>query len=176
MDSSASRCRQMARVAEEYCCLIDEFEPGSLAREWWLRLEWLLPRLHVAVIALRGSHEEPAAAYSLPDDELRFELYMRLYDRLYANPLLWSSLSEYRLLARLCDRLADDLTDMYFDLRRGLDLLEAYPGDPERAVHDWQSSFRAHWAQHLLDAERWLHAVDAAERGTAARPWQTMVV
>ena len=175
MDSIPSQCGQMARAAEEYCHLIDDFEPGSMAREWWLRLERLLPQLHVAVIALADSNDG-RTTYSLPDDELRFELYMRLHDRLHANPLLWSSLCEYRLLVRLCDRLADDLTDMYFDLRRGLELLKDDPDNPERAADDWQSSFRAHWAQHLLDAERWLQAVAAAERGSASRPWQTMVV
>jgi len=175
MDAIPSQCGQMARVAEEYCRLIDDFEPDSLNRAWWLQLERLLPRLHVAVIALSGPRDG-YAAYSLPDDEQRFELYMRLHDRLHANPLLWSSLGEYRLLARLCDRLADDLTDMYFDLRRGLSLLEAYPSDPARAVGDWQNSFYMHWAQHLLDAERWLHTVDTAEHGPVGRPWQTVVV
>ena len=52
MDAIPSQCGQMARVAEEYCQLIDDFEPSSLDREWWTQLERLLPRLHVAVIAL----------------------------------------------------------------------------------------------------------------------------
>ncbi len=175
MEAIPLQCGQMARVAGEYCRLIDDFEPDSLGRAWWLQLEKVLPRLHVAVIALVGPHDG-YAVYSLPDDEQRFELYMRLHDRFYANPLLWSSCSEYRLLARLCDRLADDLTDMYFDLQRGLNLLEAYPSDPGRAVGDWQNSFYRHWAQHLLNAERWLHTVDATKRGSVGRPWQTMVV
>ncbi len=175
MDEIPSQCGQMARVAAEYCRLIDDFDPDSLNRAWWLQLERLLPRLHVAVIALAGPRDG-YAAYSLPDDEQRFELYMRLHDRLHANPLLWSSLGDHRLLARLCDRLADDLTDMYFDLRRGLNLLEAYPADPARAVGDWQNSFYLHWAQHLLDAERWLHTVDTAEHGPVGRPWQMVVV
>ncbi len=175
MDETPSQCGQMARAAAEYCRLIDDFDPDSLNRAWWLQLERLLPRLHVAVIALAGPRDG-YAAYSLPDDEQRFELYMRLHDRLHANPLLWSSLGDHRLLARLCDRLADDLTDMYFDLRRGLNLLEAYPADPARAVGDWQNSFYLHWAQHLLDAERWLHTVDTAEHGPVGRPWQMVVV
>lgn len=174
MDASSSQYGRMARIAEQYCHLIDDFEPASLDREWWTELERLLPQLHVAVIALvgpRGGFTD----YSLPDDEPRFELYMRLHDRLHANPLLWSSLGEYQLLSRLCDRLADDLTDIYFDLQRGLNLLDDRLSSAERAAGVWQSSFYLHWGQHLLDAERWLHAVDTAEHGPLGRPWQAMV-
>ncbi len=175
MDAIPSQSGRMARIAEEYCHLIDDFEPASLDREWWLQLERLLPRLHVAVIALvdpRGGF----ADYSLPDDEQRFELYMRLHDRLHANPFLWLSLGEYQLLSRLCDRLADDLTDIYFDLQRGLNLFDDRLLSAERAAGVWQSSFYLHWGQHLLDAERWLHAVDTAERVPESRLWQTMMI
>lgn len=175
MDAVPLQNGQMVRMAEEYCQLIDDFEPASLDREWWVQLEKLLPRLHVAVIALAGP-SGGYAGYSLPDDEQRFELYMRLHDRLHANPLLWASLGEYQLLSRLCDRLADDLTDIYFDLQRGLNLLNDRPSSPERAAGVWQSSFYLHWGQHLLDAERWLHAVDTAERVPESRPWQAMMI
>ena len=175
MDAIPSQSGQMARVAEEYCQLIDDFEPSSLDREWWTQLERLLPRLHVAVIALvnpRGGYSD----YSLPDDEQRFELYMRLHDRLHSNPFLWTSLGEYQLLSRLCDRLADDLTDIYFDLQRGLTLFTGHSPSAERAAGVWQSSFYLHWGQHLLDAERWLHAVDTAGRAPESQPWQRMVI
>jgi len=33
--------------------------------------------------------------------------------------------------------------------------------NPMHAVSDWQRSFYAHWGKHLLDAECWLHSIDA---------------
>lgn len=173
MDRMASRCDDMAEMAGAFCRLVDTLGPGGEAQTWWLQMMELLPRLHMAVIAL-GESRAPCGDYSLPDDEPRFELYIQLNHRFQADPLLGRSLGENPLRSRLCERLADDLTDMYFDLHRGLDLLHRYPGQPQRAAGDWQASFYQHWGKHLLDAERWLFAVDSAERAPAARPWVAM--
>jgi len=58
--------------------------------------------------------------------------------------------------------LADDLTDIYFDLQHGLQLLdEAWP---QQAAQAWQSSYRMHWGQHLVDAERHLYALKVRDQ------------
>lgn len=173
MGRVASRCDDMAEMAEAFCRLVDAIDPRGEERAWWLQMRELLPRLHMAVIAL-GESDAPCKTYSLPDDEQRFELYIQLNHRLQANALLGQKLGENPLFSRLCERLADDLTDMYFDLRRGLELLQRHPAQPQLATGDWQSSFYQHWGHHLLDAERWLYAVDSAERAPATRPWVAM--
>ena len=53
--------------------------------------------------------------------------------------------------------LADDLTDIYFDLLQGLELVD--DAWPHRAAQAWQSTYRLHWGQHLVDAERHLYAL-----------------
>jgi hypothetical protein len=151
---------RMATAAAEYCQLIDGF--GGLGHEntWMERVGKMLPRLHVAVIALVPSGEI-YSQYRFPDDDERCELYMRLHHLLELDRTLKLVYGKSHLRQQSCDRLADDFTDMYFDLKFGLDLLES---DPEQAINVWQCSFYIHWGQHLLDAECRLNAVEAGKK------------
>jgi hypothetical protein len=155
LPSVQTRCGQMAQLAAEYCALIDWFGDEGLDGHRLERLKTLLPKLHLAVISLvvpQGGYNR----YFLPDDEARFELYIRLHHTLLSDPQLCCGKKDSQWRAKLCDHLADDLTDMYFDLKQGLDRLVKDPNNPEHAVHDWLCSFYMHWGQHLLDAEHWL--------------------
>ena len=80
---------------------------------------------------------------------------------LQSDASLWSAYEGARLQSRarqkLCARMADNFTDMYFDLKCGLDLLE---DDQGQAVNNWLCSFYVHWGQHLLDAECCLYAAE----------------
>lgn len=51
--------------------------------------------------------------------------------------------------------LADDLADIYFDIKEGLFLLAA--GHPAAATWSWKDSFRTHWGRHASTALRALH-------------------
>lgn len=53
--------------------------------------------------------------------------------------------------------LADDLADIYRDVKEGLDLLNG--GTPETdVVWGWRFSLRSHWGGHAVEALRALHA------------------
>lgn len=158
---------RMAAAADEYCKLIDYF--GSLGHEsaWVKRMAKMLPRLHVAVIALVPSGEI-CNPYRLPDDDQRCELYMSLHRVFQSDHKLKLAYGKSHLRQQTCDRLADDFTDMYFDLKFGLDLLES---DPAQAVNVWQCSFYMHWGKHLLDAECRLNAVEAGEKPLHLSGW-----
>jgi len=69
---------------------------------------------------------------------------------------------------QLCERMADNLADMYFDLKHGLDLLWE---NPQRASENWQYSFYSHWGKHLLDAECWLRAVESGNEPALLPEW-----
>jgi hypothetical protein len=51
--------------------------------------------------------------------------------------------------------LADDIADIYKDIRRGLDLLDA--GYMEHAVWEWIFHLQHHWGEHATSAIRALH-------------------
>jgi hypothetical protein len=59
--------------------------------------------------------------------------------------------------------LADDLADIYLDLRRGFAILDAGASIND-AVWDWRFSFESHWGQHAVDALRVIHALLNGER------------
>lgn len=150
-------CGRMMAVAKEYCSLIEGFAGFARDRAWTGRMTKLLPRLHVAVIALDGP-DYHCGSYDFPDDDARCELYMRLHSDMGKDTVFWSVSSSLQTRRTLCDHLADDLTDMYFDLKCGLEIIEH---DPQQAMDNWQSSFYWHWGRHLLDAECWLQTVDS---------------
>ncbi len=136
--------REMAEAAAAYCQHIE-----AESKEWpqWLcQVGLLLARLHGAVAALG----QPAVDFHppiKPDLELRFELFSQLRAQLgrhdcYRTELDWNG------------SLADDLTDIYCELKYGLTQLE---GAPELALELWRHGFRVHWGMHLMDASRHLY-------------------
>lgn len=167
MDKVPLVCSRMATVVGEYCHLIDTFEGLNRDNTWLSRMGRMLPRLHVAVIALVPTSDR-YGPYRFPDDDKRCELYMRLHNVLQTDQTLKKVYGQSSLRHQCCDQLADDFTDMYFDLRLGLELL---PIDPVKATNLWLSSFYIHWGQHLLDAENRLHAVEAGEEPLCLTGW-----
>lgn len=58
----------------------------------------------------------------------------------------------------LTGSLADDLTDIYFELKWGLEQLDEHGESSQgRVLKKWQSSYLLHWGQHLVDAQRQLY-------------------
>lgn len=144
----------MVDVAGDYCRLIDAVQ--SRTEGWLEALFQLMPRLHAAVTALNAydAGDTPLCETDLDD---RFELYSRLRKVLGERDSYWLEFDAAPDGVHMSGSLADDLTDIYFDLRHGLELLDEVW--PQRAAQAWRSSYRMHWGQHLVDAERHLYAL-----------------
>jgi len=145
---------EMAGAAEAYCGLIENHE--YTGGRWLYDLCIILPRLHSAVMALNPHHHEELLGPDVDLDE-RFDLYTRLRKSLGERDRYWLEFDESPDHLHMSGSLADDLTDIFFDLQYGLDLLEE--AWPQRAAQVWQSTYRRHWGQHLVDAERHLYAL-----------------
>ncbi len=154
MHSLSESLSEMVAVAGDYCRLIDSTN-GS-AGNWLESLFRLMPRLHAAVTALNAwdNSEIPQSPVDLDE---RFELYSHLRRLLGARDSYWLEFDAAPEELHMSGSLADDLTDIYFDLRLGLELVDGVM--PQRAAQAWQSSYRTHWGQHLVDAERHLYAL-----------------
>ncbi len=143
--------QEMTEVARAYCELIEgaqEYDTG------WLReLELLLPRLHAAVAAL-GSPDLSRTPPLPADLDARFELFMQLRRLLGRRDSYWMEFDVTQDGQSMSGSLADDLTDIYCELKQGLKLLEKTPG---KVFDDWSCGYRVHWGQHLVDAERHLY-------------------
>jgi hypothetical protein len=145
---------EMTAVADSYCQLIDR--TGRAPGNWLEMLYEIMPRLHAAVTAL-NSYDAGDMTMDGVDLDERFELYSRLRKALGERDSYWLEFDATPEEIHMSGSLADDLTDIYFDLRHGLELVdEAWP---HRAAQVWQSTYRLHWGQHLVDAERHLYAL-----------------
>ncbi|MDH5435435.1 MAG: DUF5063 domain-containing protein [Gammaproteobacteria bacterium] len=152
----------MVAAAEEYCRLIDSVEKFS--REKWLHsMSSLLPRLHAAISVLDVELKSREHTIDSDYDE-RFALFSHLYMMLGERDGYWMEFDTANDGQRLSGSLADDFTDIYFDLKHGLEMLQEQPSAGEKAVSDWRYSFDKHWGQHLVDAERQLYHLSAQQQ------------
>ena len=150
---------QLRRLAADYCHIIETVDEQDA--RWLQRIFHLLPQLHAAIAVLLeeggrdGTHQEA-------DLDARFELYTKLHRLLGERDPYWM---EYDLGREECrsGSLADDLTDIYCELKQGLVRLEEERADPGHILGQWQRGYRLHWGRHLVDAER--HLYDLSSRG-----------
>lgn len=149
---------ELKALAQNYCSLVDGFDPSS--RDWLSHVHELLPRLHAAVSTLNRLVPENAELMAI-DLEARFELYTHLKEYLGELDAYWMQYDVAGDGQTMSGSLADDLTDIYCELKQGLRL---YDDEPDRAVAGWLQGYRLHWGQHLIDAERHLYDLSVSKR------------
>ncbi len=146
---------ELKTLASHYCELVDCLNDGDT--HWLQDVASLLPRLHAAVAAL--NLPEPQNGHYLSADlDARFELYSKLRNMLGDLDSYWMEFDVAGDEQSMSGSLADDLTDIYCELKNGLKLID---GEPDRAVEGWHKGYHLHWGQHLLDAERHLYELRA---------------
>lgn len=124
-----------------------------LCRKWLGEISTVLSRIHAAIGALKRGRQSKSFQDSA-DIEARFDLFCRLKRWLGERdvyPLDAGSGSA------VVGSLADDFTDLYFELKRGLTLLHDDIKREKEALEIWREGYWWHWGQHLLDAERHLY-------------------
>lgn len=149
---------ELLRLARRYCELIETSGPENPS---WLRLvAVLLPRLHAAMTSMHPNFGE---AHDPPVDlDARFELFSHLRALLADRDGYFLEFDRAQEGAdAMTGSLADDLTDIYCELKAGL---RAYDTDPASAWSAWSLGYACHWSQHLVDAERHLAVLAAANR------------
>jgi hypothetical protein len=141
---------EMVRLARRYCALIET--SGTKNASWLKEVALLLPRLRAVVKSLNDrSYKDIAVLF--PDLDARFELYTHLVNLLGDRDSYWHEFDREDDTHAMTGSLADDLTDIYCELKHGLRTLKE---DPEQSLLAWQEGFARHWGQHLVDAERQL--------------------
>ncbi|ROR34795.1 DUF5063 domain-containing protein [Inmirania thermothiophila] len=156
LEREAAPMGELERAARRYVALIDGAEAMSLPT-LLQEAAVLLARLQAGMQALG----RPAAVERdgrVPDFEHRFELFLRLRALLGEHDAYWLEGDR----EHMSGSLADDLADIYFDLRQALALVDA--GEPERALRFLRSSYVLHWGQHLVDAARHIYRLHSEGR------------
>lgn len=161
MGESLQCVRELAQAAEQYCSIVEHLDRPD--GDWLEQLSCLLPRIHAAVIGLGELRTEACGSVSNREYDSRFELYTHLR-RLLGDRDHYSLEFDPGDSGSMSGSLADDITDIYFELRRGLDVLRDDPDHLRAAASVWRSGFRWHWGQHLVDAERHLYQLEVSNR------------
>ena len=143
------------------CCQLIRAHRETEFGAFLASLERTLVRLYAAALELPDVDAEseellPTAGTS----EERMVLFQSLNAYLEPYSYYWEV---YDPIVRqdgdiLAGGLGDDLSDIYYDLRTGLEVWN--PRDPIRTadvVWDWRFGFESHWGQHLVDGLRALH-------------------
>lgn len=148
--------QRFVEAAQAFCQMVEGYGSYGFDNKRWLEeLGQVLLRLHATIGALKVTVGE--GDYSMLQDlEERFVLFQQLKRFLGGLDEYWSEGDLEAGDGLKTGSLADDVTDMYFDLRRGLNQLQAEPGEERKALEMWLYSYRVHWQQHLRDATRQL--------------------
>jgi hypothetical protein len=149
---------EIADLARAYCHLIEA--SGAASIHWLARVADLLPRLHAAVLSLQPEDDKDDEPL-VPDLDARFDLYTHLRKLLGDRDGYWLEFDRIGEHRAMTGSLADDLTDIYCELKHGLRVHELHP---HLANSGWYRAFVTHWGQHLIDAERHLSALEAQGR------------
>lgn len=162
MPVSAEWSQLLASSATEYCYLIEHLD--QVNGDWLDNLSSLLPRIHAAVSAIPEPHINSCPCDAGQDLDLRFELYTRLRRLLGDHDGYVLDFDKPEELEDMSGSLADDFTDIYFELKKGLEVLGSDPDALTRAVDVWYGGYLWHWGQHLVDAERHLYDLQVHRR------------
>lgn len=141
-----------AALARRYCAFIDTMHSLAPTRRVVDAIPFLADLVASAVGLPQGvdvTEAEVERANAPRVDLGTFDYYYEVFDPFIRDELVIGS-------------LADDLADIYVDLREGIDLLEA--GHPNDAVWQRRFDYENHWGDHAVDALRALHRL-ATGRG-----------
>ena len=150
----------LLEIAREYCALVEALQTGDRAP--LADLNGLLPRLHAAMTTISAASVASDAGPGTDLDQ-RFELFTRLRSLLGDLDAYWMEYDVTPNRQEMSGSLADDLTDIYYELKDGLEQLDR-SADPGPTFGSWRSGFCKHWGQHVVDAERHLYALAARDR------------
>ena len=153
--------QELLKVAAEYCSLIEQVDDNE--QDIFPSLIRILPRLHASMQAFVDNKE---ADCDIQDADLdaRFELFSRLRQLLGDRDGYWLEFDVRSNEECKSGSLADDLTDIYCELKSGLLSLEENTKDQDAAIDDWRCGFKVHWGKHLVDAEKHLYDLQSSNR------------
>jgi Domain of unknown function (DUF5063) len=152
---------RFAEVAKKYCAAVDSAR-GVDRDDLVLKIYRLLPLLIGEAINL------PVIESSENDDRTRpkgARTSQEQWNELYS--LLKEKLGDWNLYSHVFDptkdreaiygSLADDLADIYRDLKEGLVIHNSDLAPPNDILWGWRILFYSHWGDHAMNALRTIH-------------------
>ncbi len=154
-------------IANQFCSVVDS-APAFDRTELLTKIYRILPALIGEAITLPGvsrdDDDEPEESRRRRSDARR--LSQQEWDKRYN--FLKEKLGDWNLYRQVFDptedneavfgSLADDIADIYRDLKDGLAFREAPQGSPDVvSIWTWHLLFYSHWGKHAMDALLTIH-------------------
>jgi hypothetical protein len=160
----------MRTAAEGYCSVIER-------AKWPQRVEFVaeVAQALAELIAAAGHlpHVEPSDAElsGRPSDEQWRERFAGVQSVLRDWDGYWTAIEPFGgwEMESVMLTLADDLADVWRDMKHGLAALDSGASDTD-VIWEWRFSFYSHWGRHATEALRVLHARLADDDGPADPP------
>ncbi|GHN00329.1 hypothetical protein WSM22_18180 [Cytophagales bacterium WSM2-2] len=154
------KTKDFLEAADRYCKFLESI-PTNV--DFFKEIHLTLTHLYLTAIKLPeisiDTNYEPDVSISL---EQQKEIIDRLFGHLGDKRYYWHTFDPYDHIDNqpVCGDLADDLLDIYKDLKRGL-LKYDLPGieSKEHALWEMQFLFKNHWGAHCINAMRAVHEV-----------------
>jgi hypothetical protein len=139
-------------IARRYCAWA-ESSAGDPPQEMYQVREFLA-ELHLAVVRLPETDFDDSER----KDAVSHDDWKKVLERFSNLPVVeyWDVFDPLEEKEPLWNSLADDLADIYRDVKRDLLLFDA--GHVDEAVWQWRFHFLIHWGQHLTGAQRAIHS------------------
>lgn len=157
-------------IAQQFCAVVDS-APNLERIELLIRIFPLLPQLIGEAICLPDvglsdcTIPEVELAHSSARERARSKgaQWGQLYNLLTAklgdwNPY-WQVFDPTKEQEAIYGSLADDIADIYRDLKDGVILSESHQALPEDNIWHWRYGFHSHWGKHAMDALRTIHCL-----------------
>ncbi|MDF9391441.1 MULTISPECIES: DUF5063 domain-containing protein [Methylococcus] len=147
--SSTSAPAQFAKIAEKFCRLVDGFARHE-PQDWLALIARELEPLETAVRGL--ARKGGIGDYSLlADIEERHRMYVQLKTFLGSMDDYWTEADLEAGDGVMTGSLSDNITEIYFALKRGLAHWNQGPDEAAAAVGEWVSGFEINWGYHLAN-------------------------
>jgi hypothetical protein len=163
---NAQAAKRFGLIAQQFCTLVDS-APRLDRNELLVQLYHMLPQLINEAIGLpdvkigNDGDQDEGTGTSLTPAKARMshEQWAQLYDRLKKTlgdwDLYWQVFDPTKNNEAIHGSLADDIADIYRDLKKGIDNIHLAP--PEDIVWKWRFGFSSHWGKHAIDALHVIH-------------------
>ncbi|QDU77774.1 hypothetical protein Pan97_48530 [Bremerella volcania] len=150
---------EFVETATQFCHLVEDHESEPLDR-FIRKLQQFLPLMYYQAVKLPdvGSRSEPSYQREITHDQWQ-SLFGRLVQYLGVHDQYWI-VHDVDLVAddvpeAILSSLADDVTDIWRDLKNGLLYWEAADEPLRRElIWQWRFHFYGHWSDHVIDAMR----------------------
>src|SRR5271169_2295456 len=151
-----SAFREFSCVASQFCAVVDS-APSLDRVELLSRIYEILPRLiHQGIVM-------PAVSPSAADDPKEIkrtrvkqgewgQLYESLKEKLGDWNLYWQVFDPTKDSEAIHGSLADDIADIYRDIKEGLGLQDPDLALQRDAIWSWRLLYYSHWGQHAINA------------------------